>query len=765
MTRRLLPRGGLLAASAAVALLAGGLAMVPGTAGASASSPVCGPMQHVLDANGTPVPPVDARQPVLLVHGFNGSPSSTWDGSGLAAELAAPGSGFFVGRFDYSYQDDLNQQWVTDARISGTTGQPGQLADVIGCMAQESRAAGGSGKVIIVAYSLGGLAAQQTISEKVSGREVASDVGGLVSIGTPWQGLDPNFDLATTLTGYSCDALSPSLINNPSVTGDACLLLTHFGLGSPAAQAVLTQPGGAEPADVRSLPKIPAGFPVLAVTGNLSWTAPRFNQSQVYQGSDWVVSTKSATSPPMAARAGSGQLTTAVITCYASNFQVPPTHGKTTGSSLWSHLPPCFHVLLPGDPAVAQRVMPVLQQWQASLAPFAWPPAAWTLGSAPAASAGPLSVIACPAAAACTLATAGDQGSTASFALYTLAHGQWAQQAPVPTSMPNDSFTVTAIACPATADCALAGADFDAVSKRSEVSVVATKSQGTWTTTQLPLPPGSGSGESMELDGLTCPRAGNCVGVGEISTENSANNGAPQPLIAALQGGTWTVALAPLPADASTSPVAANLADVACTAPGSCVAVGAYLPASGGWRPLIETLANGNWTPGTASLPADSGSFVELHAVACPAPGSCVAVGDNTGPVGGNDGPQANNPGVIVTLAHGIWSTATAPQPTGAPGQFWGALWGIACPAPGSCAAVGQYNTDSDQDSLPQIDTLSHGTWTAAITGSLPADAGRKSQYASAIHVACAPTGYCATLADYTNGQGYQESRIEATSP
>lgn len=139
MTRRLPVRGGLLAAGAAAALLAGVFAVVPKPAGASASSRVCGPMQHVLDAKGTPVPPVDARQPVLLVHGFNGSPSSTWNGSKLAAELEAPGSGFFVGRFDYSYQNNLNQQWVTDTRISGTAGQPGQLADVIDCMARRYR--------------------------------------------------------------------------------------------------------------------------------------------------------------------------------------------------------------------------------------------------------------------------------------------------------------------------------------------------------------------------------------------------------------------------------------------------------------------------------------------------------------------------------------------------------------------------------------------------------------------------------------------------
>jgi pimeloyl-ACP methyl ester carboxylesterase len=345
------------------------LTAASGPAGAAASSPVCGPMQHVLDANGQSVPPVDAMQPVLLVHGFNGSPSSTWNGDGgIAATLEARGSGFFVGRFDYSYEDNLNQQWVTDPRISGTSTQPGQLADVIDCMAQESRAAHGSGKVIVVVYSLGGLAAQQAISEKVSGREVASDVGGLVSIGTPWLGLDPKFDLATVLTSYYCAAISPSLIINPSATGDACSLLTSSGLNSPAKQAVLTGPGGSMSADMQNLPKIPAGFPVLAVAGDLSWTAQRFNQLEVYQGSDWVVSTSSATSPPMAAVRGSGPLTTALIPCSVTAFPNLPTHVKA-GSSVWEHLPLCFHVSLPADPAVTQRVFPVLQQWRASLLP------------------------------------------------------------------------------------------------------------------------------------------------------------------------------------------------------------------------------------------------------------------------------------------------------------------------------------------------------------------------------------------------------------
>jgi hypothetical protein len=325
--------------------------------------------------------------------------------------------------------------------------------------------------------------------------------------------------------------------------------------------------------------------------------------------------------------------------------------------------------------------------------------------------------------------------------------------------MPDDSFNVAAMTCPANAGCTVVGADYEAVSKRSEVTVVAWKSHGDWTTARLPLPAEAGSGESMELDGIACPVTGTCVAVGAISGSNPADNGTPQPVIATLQDGTWTVVLAPLPAGASASPRAADLSDISCTAPGSCVAVGSYLSTSGYWCPLIETLTNGNWTPGTAPLAANTGT-VQLYSVACPAAGTCVAVGNDV--IGNSAGP-GTDAGMIETLADGTWRVATAPRPTGAPGQFWGYLWAVACPAPGSCVAVGDYDTSSSETSLPQIDTLSHGTWTAAITGSLPSGAG-KTQSALAGNVACTLTGDCLALAEYTSAQGYQESFIESTS-
>jgi pimeloyl-ACP methyl ester carboxylesterase len=351
------------AAAMAAALLAGVLAATPQAASSAATNPDCGPMQHVLDASGQPVPPVNAMQPVLLVHGFNETPA-VWDGNnGLAAQLDAPGSGFFVGRFDYSYAPGLNQDWITDPRIAGP------LAQVIDCMAQESRSAGGDGKVIVIGASMGGLALQQALAEQVSGRNVASEVGGLVSLGTPWQGADPNFDTLTKVIEDKCVA---SLLNtaDPPVAaaGDVCVAgLLKLGIASQAGPAMLPATGGGPSAAIQKLPKIPPHIPVLAVAGNMRWTDQRLDQTQIYQGSDGVVSVTSAISPPFESGTGSGPLTKVVDPCVVTSVGAVPVHSKGPAQSFSSHLPLCFHVTLPIDPHAADQIVPVLQQWRGTL--------------------------------------------------------------------------------------------------------------------------------------------------------------------------------------------------------------------------------------------------------------------------------------------------------------------------------------------------------------------------------------------------------------
>jgi hypothetical protein len=64
-------------------------------------------------------------------------------------------------------------------------------------------------------------------------------------------------------------------------------------------------------------------------------------------------------------------------------------------------------------------------------------------------------------------------------------------------------------------------------------------------------------------------------------------HGTLQGLIETRSGGTWTASDAPLPANAATNPKV-SLLNVACSNAGSCMALGAYTDMNGNERSLIE---------------------------------------------------------------------------------------------------------------------------------------------------------------------------------
>ncbi|HSW77846.1 MAG TPA: hypothetical protein VLG36_03550 [Candidatus Chromulinivoraceae bacterium] len=78
--------------------------------------------------------------------------------------------------FDYK---DNHFDWVTNDNIGP------KLARTIDCLAQTSRKEGGPGKVIVVAHSMGGLAARFAANQTIDGRKVADELGLVVTLGTP----------------------------------------------------------------------------------------------------------------------------------------------------------------------------------------------------------------------------------------------------------------------------------------------------------------------------------------------------------------------------------------------------------------------------------------------------------------------------------------------------------------------------------------------------------------------------------------------------
>lgn len=118
--------------------------------------------------------------PVVLVHGFNSS-MSTWDGDVTSVDQTlAREAGIHVQWFEYS---DVATQWVTHDRIGP------RLAAFLLCTAQVSREAGGPGKVVVVAHSMGGLAIRCALTVscgKIDGVDQIVDL--VITLGTPHTG-------------------------------------------------------------------------------------------------------------------------------------------------------------------------------------------------------------------------------------------------------------------------------------------------------------------------------------------------------------------------------------------------------------------------------------------------------------------------------------------------------------------------------------------------------------------------------------------------
>jgi hypothetical protein len=241
------------------------------------------------------------------------------------------------------------------------------------------------------------------------------------------------------------------------------------------------------------------------------------------------------------------------------------------------------------------------------------------------------------------------------------------------------------------------------------------------------------SGQQVSLDDLACASATYCVAGGWYLGPNNSHTG----LLLTYTSGTWTATQAPVPASAPNGSQSDYVSAVSCPAASSCVAVGSYAGAQSEGAMLLRQ-SQGSWV--AASVPGDATS---LDAVSCPTVASCDAVGTT---LGGDDGEE----GVLVTLSGSAVTSTTLPVPANAAthGQNL-ALTDIACPAPGSCVAVGSYSTTSGAQGFAV--SLSDGTWSAEETP-LPPGVGRTQD--ALLSVTCPAVGSCVAIGDYGDAYG-----------
>ncbi len=394
-------------------------------------------------------------------------------------------------------------------------------------------------------------------------------------------------------------------------------------------------------------------------------------------------------------------------------------------------------------------------------------PLAWTAAQAPLPAGaavgknqiGALQALACRGVGNCVaVGTYVAASGMAGPLIETLSRGRWVASGHVAGALIDD---LEGVACPAQDSCVAAG--YYNLTAQIGGPAVATLSGGTWTATELPLPQGAANGNTgplhvaygnTGLDAIACPAQGICVATGNAVLKNDH----VRPFVETLSGGTWTAAWAPLPAGAAPLSTAGPfLSGVACSAAGSCIAVGSYTERGGGGVPLIETLSGGAWAAAAAPLPAGAGQSAGLLGISCPAPGSCVAAGQYE-TRGGQVGYLAE------TLSGGTWTAAALPLPADARGSqtLDTGLDSVACQAVGRCVAVGSYQVGTE-GFAGAIETLSGGAWTAA-AAPLPPGATTTALHTSIWQVTCPAPGSCIGVGGYHSVQDTVTVLIETAT-
>ena len=267
------------------------------------------------------------------------------------------------------------------------------------------------------------------------------------------------------------------------------------------------------------------------------------------------------------------------------------------------------------------------------------------------------------------------------------------------------------------------------------VSVAAAAPPPVWSPAgELSLPTNAATsleGQNAVLNGVSCPNAGNCVGVGWYLTAVTTGTDGPVDVMAASEsGGTWEPAQEiQLPAGAHLGPGAGpTLNSVACTSVGNCEAAGQYPTDSiGDTTAMVVNETSGVWgqaaevaLPNKAMQPPVSGSAATrsatLSGISCTGPGDCEAVGtyiDTKGQL----------MAMVVNETNGIWSQAEKvgePAGVGHSKNATDALNAIACSSTGNCEAVGSYGPGGLH---AMVVTETRGTWRRSVEVNVPSDA------------------------------------------
>ena len=279
----------------------------------------------------------------------------------------------------------------------------------------------------------------------------------------------------------------------------------------------------------------------------------------------------------------------------------------------------------------------------------------------------------------------------------------------------------------------------------------------TWRSVEVLAPLNARADPIATLDTVACADAGSCAGGGSYESRS----GAFEPMVVTEARGIWKRAQElRLPGNAFAANPDASVTSVACTGPGSCVAVGGYAYDSAALDHAFDVAeSHGVWGRARqVTLPANAaigGTDATLGAVTCTSAGSCVAVGGYGDKAGGQEL-------MAVTEAQGRWGQAVqiaAPVNAAASG---GSLDGVSCWRPGYCSAVGTY-ADASHRGEALATAESKGLWARAIQIAAPPNAG-PDPGGQLTGVACSPAGSCVAVGGYFDKSAAAHAMVAAGS-
>ena len=371
--------------------------------------------------------------------------------------------------------------------------------------------------------------------------------------------------------------------------------------------------------------------------------------------------------------------------------------------------------------AVLAGAGPLTATVAASPAPVAWS----SVQSAPVrgARAGSFYAISCPATYDCiavgtyTLAGKGSYNT----ALVEAWHGNTWSVVGTPALGNGGNSQLDAISCTSTSNCVAVG-DYavrrEAGGVPGEVVETLVESWDGRSWAVVPSPNASSSTQSI-LNGVACVAGPRCFAVGSSGLGPTA-----QMLIESWDGRAWSIDRSPSPAGSQ----ADELYAVSCPAVTSCMAVGFDQYPGGS---LLESWDGRDWSQVSAPKLGNSSSIEQLYGVTCTARTACVAVGS----IGNGNAGTA----LIESWDGRDWSVTSTLSPTTAQNVQLNA---VACLSPSSCTAVGSYNVGTGVQSL--IESSSGGKWSLVSSPTV-----RTAEFDSLFALACPSPGRCTSVGNF----------------